>query len=634
MDTEAFIRWALDDARTVEERYTVELLVEQGVICWETKRLMPPSDSFEQRVARNRERTLNPAYEPEYSETRLRQAVEYLAVAKSWSFGGQRPVRDLAALSFMPALEDVSLFNCCAVTDITPLTKLPALRKLGLGYPESLLDNLVCRDFTPLARCTALRDLTLCFNVHWPDLGGIETLTQLEYLALAGNLLAMPRGASFPNVRRATLYCRPLSARSFADFPQVPACELLTLSGAERLDGIERMPRLRNLTLLGPFESFEPLTALKELTCLTVTPAKHDDPEKMPRDVAPLARLPKLHFLKMGSPLYCILDQPRDYSPLVEAPALRELIVQHCAPVEMEVAAIQLGLPPCDDLFLAPEPRPLLPLRMMIGPHDKHPVRRELEQRSPGETSELDAGLRDCEGRWVSAYLRNLISTKLGHQDWGEASADGTSRMLNFQIHSFESVAKFSLIIDITRHAIASLRDDYNSAGFMIYLKAPPPEETPAQKELVEKFRDEQDEWEFEQRQRDRKEYLDRLHRLELKKQEGTEITPEEFSPSEQAPYPEPPWAKADEDDDDEDGIDFNPDDDEDDDSEGGTATKEKPEPAGMYFDDQHPLASNYMLMGTLTLDEVWFFPHQRDLATQLMGREPDEEFPEEKKAE
>ena len=30
MDTEAFIRWALDDTRTVEDRYTVELLVENG----------------------------------------------------------------------------------------------------------------------------------------------------------------------------------------------------------------------------------------------------------------------------------------------------------------------------------------------------------------------------------------------------------------------------------------------------------------------------------------------------------------------------------------------------------------------------------------------------------------------------
>ena len=31
MDSEDFIRWALDPARTVEERYTTELLVEQSV---------------------------------------------------------------------------------------------------------------------------------------------------------------------------------------------------------------------------------------------------------------------------------------------------------------------------------------------------------------------------------------------------------------------------------------------------------------------------------------------------------------------------------------------------------------------------------------------------------------------------
>lgn len=57
-----------------------------------------------------------------------------------------------------------------------------------------MLNNKTCADFIPLVRCTALRDLTLAFNRHWPDLAGIETLSQLETFHLSGNLLAKIHG--------------------------------------------------------------------------------------------------------------------------------------------------------------------------------------------------------------------------------------------------------------------------------------------------------------------------------------------------------------------------------------------------------------------------------------------------------
>src|SRR5205814_2275584 len=139
----------------------------------------------------------------------------------------------------------------------------------------------------------------------------------------------------------------------------------------------------------------------------------------------------KLHFLKIGPPHAVFPDLPRDYSPLTEAPALRELIVQHCPPVEIEVAAINAGLPPCDDLYLAPEPRPIPPLRMVIAPSNKHPRRNE-PQLSPGETGLVDTGLRECEGQWVGNYLQRFITRRIGHPDWGTADAKGVTRSLSF----------------------------------------------------------------------------------------------------------------------------------------------------------------------------------------------------------
>jgi hypothetical protein len=109
-----------------------------------------------------------------------------------------------------------------------------------------------------------------------------------------------------------------------------------------------------------------------------------------------------------------------------------------------------------------------------------------------------------------------------------------------------------------------------------------------------------------------------------LKKQLGEPIKPEEFAPGDQEPLPPPPWEREpeeDEDDDDNSGT-------------GGVKVKEKPDPPPDPWDDEHPLADNYRLWAHLTLDALWVYPHHRDLAVYLMGREPDEEIPEEKKPE
>jgi hypothetical protein len=625
VDAEAFIRWALAETRTVDERYTVELLVELGLIYWNRKRKIYRSESLDEIVARSRERKLNPAYEPHYSEDDLRGAVEHLAVIKDWSPRSPRAIRTLEVLRFLPSLESVSLpFD--EPDDISPLADLPKLRALTLGYPGTDRYNRSCADYTPLARCTALRELVLSFGLRRPDLTSLGSLSQLETLSLSGNLLVIPRGVSFPNVRRGALHCLPLPARDMAHLPHFPACEFLTLSGAAKLDGIEKMPRLRNLTIRGPFESFAPLKPLQELTWLTVACDSHTDPEMQPRDISPLARLPTLHYFKIG-PEHTYLDMPRDYSPFTEAPALRELVIQRRPPVEIEVAAINAGLPPWDDLFLTAEPRTMPPLRMIMAPHQKHPMRRE-PHLSPGESGPIDIGMRQCEERWVGAYIERVVSERIGHSDWGNVRVSGEYHSFDLTIDSFEVVERLPEILDAARTAMAHLRAEYVGA-FAIHLKTGSPEPTPAQEELDAQLQQRRDEWEYEQHQREQAEYLERLHQLELKKQQGAEIDPAEFSPSEQPPYPQrediqPP---ADEEKSD---YNFNVDDNDD----GDIAVKTDPDPPPSLFDDNgHPLAGNYRLAGTLLLGEAWFYSHFRGIAIYIMKREPDLEIPEEKKS-
>jgi hypothetical protein len=621
MNADGFIKWALDDARTVEERYPVELLVEIGVGWWNSRRKIYKHESLEKQMERKRQRALNPAYEPHYSETDLRHAAEAWAAIKSWWFstGGldERPIRDVKAFAFFTHLEEIHM-HTCEVTDVSVFAGLPNLRVLKFGSKR-------CEDLRPLARCVHLRALELTTGMgwwrghsQWPDVTGLEKLVQLERLSLVGNLLVFQRGIAWPNVRQATLRCEPLPARCLRDLPQLPACEFLTLGGVERLDGIEAFPRLRNLKLETDARDFTPLAGLDKLTCFTCGGFE-------PVDISPLARLPRLQVATFDARYQFALNavKPRDFAALAGAPALRELHVPHCPPVEAEVRTLNSLLLPWDDVWLAEKPRPLPPaLRLVVAPWKQHPQDSSTIKLVPEDGGLPDAGLRECEGRWVGRLVEETITAKLGPADWGKAAGNGAYRTFSANIESFAAVEKLPQIIEAMREVLTRLRYDY-TASFMIALKSPRLEPTPAQVQLEKQFRDEQDQAGWERRQQEQQEYLERLHRYELKKQLGEAIKPEDFVPPPPTKLPPPPWEREDEEDEDDNEN-----------SAGDLVVKQKPDPPPSWFDDEHPLADNYRLMGTLTLLEVWFMPHQRDLAVYLMGRQPDLEIPEEQQTE
>ena len=608
MDADGFIAWALDDSRTVEGRYTVELLVEEGVERWNSCRKIYKRQSIEQRVERKRQRALNPAYEPRYSAEDVRKAAEtWPTVNRLWlslSCHDDRPIRDLTVLRFFTQLEDIDI-HYCEVRDVSVFAALPKLRRLVFGSQS-------CEDLRPLGNCLRLRELSLTMGQqywrnysHWPDVTGLEKLTELESLSLTGNLLVFGRGITWPKVRQAALQCEPLAARSVRDLPQLPACEFLTLGGVERLDGIEAFPRLRNLALQTNVRDFTPLIALDKLTCFTCGGFE-------PLDVSPLARLPKLYVATFNANYKFTVTaiKPRDFAPLTDAPALRELHVENCPPVEAEVRMLNSVLQPWDDVCLVEEPRPLpSTLRMIIAPWDKHPHDNDVKL-APEDNGLPDEGLRQCEGHWLGRYVAKTISAKLGTSDWGNAGGNGRSRGFSVTIEAFAVVEKLPLIIETMREVMTRLRHEH-TACFMIQLKSPPPEPTAAQQQLVEQFQNERDESDYQRRCKEQAEHLERLHRYELKKQLGEEIKPEDFVPE--------PRASLEDETDEEESYD------------GEVAVKKKPDPPE-WFDDEHPLADNYRLMGTLTLSEVWFMPHHRDIAIYLMGRQPDVEIPEEKK--
>jgi hypothetical protein len=607
MKAEGFITWALEGARTIEERYTTEIIVELGATWWNTQNKIYKYLNLEERMERDRQRALNPAYEPCYSEIDVRHAAEAWPAVKSWWFSPgyrNRPIRDLAVFAFLTHLEEIHLHSCEA-TDVSVLAKLPHLRVLKFTGGK-------CADFSPLANCGQLRELELYIGgtvTRWPNVQGLEKLAALEKLSLVGNLHAFAPGIAWPKVRTATLKCDPLPMRRVRDLPQLPACELLTLGGVEQLDGIEEFPRLRNLRLETDTRDFAPLTALKNLTWFSCGGFE-------PLDVLPLTQLPKLQVVIFNARFEFALNapEPRNFAPFADAAALRELHVPDCPPVQSEVQTLNSLLPPWDDVFLAATPRPLPAPRMIMA--QKHPYNNSVKL-DPEDNGLADEGLRECEGRWAKRFMEKNISAKVGQTDWGKATCDGKIRHFNVTVESFAVVEKLPLIIEAMRETFARLRGDY-TAMLMVALKAPSIEPTPAQIELENQFQEERDQADRDRYFQEQKDYLERLHRYQLKKELGEEIKPEDFVPPPPAPELEPPWEREDEDDDD--GF-----------SDGDVAVKEKPDPPPSWLDDEHPLADHYRLMGFISLSEIWFMPHHRDIAVYLMRREPDLEIPEEK---
>lgn len=616
MNAEGFIRWALDEARTVEERYTTELMVELGAGWWNSRNNTGKHVGFGETQRRNRERALNPAYEPRYSETDVRHAAEAWATINTWWFnpGGldQRPIRDLTAFGFFTHLEQIHLYHCEAA-DVSVLAQLPNLRVLKFSSGG-------CEDLSPLAGCIHLRELELGIGVgwrqiatRWPDVSKLEKLVQLEKLSLVGNLHVFAQGTTWPKVRTAVLKCDPLPARSVHELPQLPACEFLTLGGVERLDGIEAFPRLRNLKVETDTRDFAPLAALDKLTCFTCSAFA-------PLDITPLTRLPKLQVATFNAnyKYATTAPKPRDFMAFADAAALRELHAPGCEPVAEEVKTLNSLLPTWDDVLLAETPRVLAPWRFIVAPTAKHP--RCAEVAAPEYDGLPDEGLRVSEGRWAGTFMAKSISARLGEADWGKAECDGIRRMFSVTIESFAVMekGKFPLVIEAIREAFGRLRHDY-TVLLMVCLKAPSIEPTPAQIELEKQFQEEQDQAQYELRRQEQKEYLERLHRYELKKQLGEAIKPEDFTPPPPAALPPPPWENEDEEDDD--GN-----------TEGDVAVKEKPDPPPSWLDDEHPLADHYRLYAYILPTEIWFLPHHRDLVIYLLGRQPDLDIPDEKK--
>jgi len=536
---ESFIDWALNPARTLEERFATLTVVEMCVI-WDEVRRKVHCHDYETRRAMWEARRLNPAYVPLLREEEVRITAGQLEGLTSYStnLSGDRPIRDLGVLRFMPNLETLSLSGC-EVGHYEVMRHLPNLHTLYIHGGDT-------EDLRGIGHCRSVRFLHIRNECPWPRLDGWEQLVNLETLVWYGSGLAFLSVPELPALRRFDLeygqyYTQ--SVNTIKDFHQLPAMPLLEhFTGWHfyRLDGIERYPRLRALIIVGCFPSLEKLSCLKQLTHLTI--GNDDIP-----DIKPLLAVPELHQLRIRT------KRPHDYSILADAPQLREVRAHGCDVPQVDLHTLSHILPGWEDRLAAAEPRALPPpvLRAQYKDQEENPresfaysecdetgwhgnrLFQENEEEWVREqlvAALEDAGLMKLPGLEVSG--RHAEEEHVPYRWFSHAST--RSRELGLRLHTIQVISRLRDIIACIRSVLVRTRYRWsvqitgspNSSDYD-YL------ETRRKRTPEEEAEDERESREYyEKKRKEEQEYLARELRLRMLKEDGQEPDPADFNPT------------------------------------------------------------------------------------------------------
>lgn len=526
-DTPAdFIDWSTHPGRSLEERFGVELLLEQTESLCRKKDGTPYQWDYEGDRQNRKGRSLDPAYQPNFQRTHVVRAAQVLPEFTSFhmGFSDDRPLRDISFLRFCPALNSIHVRHS-EIRDWSPVATLPALTKLDIW------DNKA-RDLRVVGGLTRLTSLSLWLSAPWPDLAGLDRLVNLHSFTFRGNVLALKAIPRLESVRTAIVkhgsgFNVPL--RSIADLPDMPELRCLELENTSELDGIERYTELLNLIIYGYYTDLSPLARLQNLTHLFLSGGDYPH-------IVPLSRMAALHRLTL-----CI-EFPPDLTPLADSPRLHEILLEISPVVPAELASLNALAPSWDEEFAAAVKRPLKPLRLRIrasGPgtdenEDRHHIPGTLP-RDWGENLEMGKS----EYRWFVRKTNRRITRLLG-KGWGtlDERFPHSPGQLHITITRPEDIDRLPEIATALRKVLVSARHPWTYFLIIDSLAR-------FERDMDEIRGDddefdaqsERQEWEYHrQKKLEHREYLQRKYRHQLSLETGIPVPP---------PTPAPPSDEA-----------------------------------------------------------------------------------------
>lgn len=409
-----FLAWVCDPARTNDELFTVEILIEgaRGGTDWPFSHV---DGSYDARMERARERKFNPAHRPALHRDELKALMARAETVTNFSgaYMDSRPLRNLEALRFFPALTQVSVQK----SDVTDFSPLAALRKVQYLSIAEYGDFNGCHPVS-LAQCGAMPELQrlhLALRHPWPDLRGMAAWPALIDIRLNANVLALEGVTELPAMRVAHLKHwghQSVELRDLRRLPLLPKARQLVLDATSSLEGIERYPSVVNLEVAGCFRDLTPLAAMENITAVTLIGERF-------QDLRPLAGMAKLREVKF------VREFPLDLSPLAECPQLRRVEYDHCAMMRTEVSALNAGLLPEALDFAAEQPRPLGPLKFYRYSDDEDRGAAQFFSSREAETDAVrekfydgDEVFKNAERRVFCTVMQAKYDQLLG-RGWG-----------------------------------------------------------------------------------------------------------------------------------------------------------------------------------------------------------------------
>ena len=513
---EQFHAWALDAARTNEERYSVELLLEAVDQVWRASDKFAPALDWEAHQRHQKRRLANPAYNVVLNREALDRTLELWAGVKKLENGPfeDRPVRDLAALRFFPQLEEVALSS--ELTDLAALTGLQSLRKLTL-HDETV------NDVRMLAALPALARLDLRLGEPWPSgVSALGELPALRELNFAGNLLVWRGTFLLPAVESAVFeagFHSNTPLRDLRGLPEMPRLTRLKVTATASLRGLERFPHLVELELAGPFTDLAPLAELAEVRTLKLTGERFFD-------LGPVARMAGLRTLELHR------SHGLDVDPLTEAPRLREVTAPRCTVLETELASLNAALGWVDEtVYVLPEPRPLAKPRLIscaFRGEEYLALPPKPAANNPRKAAYGDDPLpAKAEDRWFGRELQDRLARILT-PGWGRMDVRGAVAYVTLQ--RSQDVGRLPAVVQALREVRARARYPWECVLF--YEPVAPRSDTPAGADDEEE--DRRVEWsDMRQRREERQKYLELEHRMRLRRQQGLPPEPEQEEPDE-----------------------------------------------------------------------------------------------------
>ena len=441
MNALTLTEYARSPRLTPDETYTVELLIERvrdefDETYWE--------DWSERGDARR-----NSNYEPTFSPDHVAPAAEELSAVSWLSFqrlcDDERPVRDIAALRFLPRLSALVLINNL-VSDLTSICSCPELRRLHLN------ENPI-RDISPLAKCTNLEELHLG-DCPIQDFSPLQVLPNLSELSISiDQIEAFKQVKRLPHLKKLEFGLEGFE--SFDGFPEMPELRVIRSADVEKLDGLQHFPKIQNLVnLSGQLDSLDQLRNLKGLTHANFISSQV-------KSLEPLANLHALCDLSISTDA-----RKLDLSPLESIASLHELSIRCAGENPAGLDKLKTSLLPWDTKFRAAKPRHTPSLELHVV--DQRAFEIYDTEKPFNVAPEENECLLSSELEWLDAQLETFLAADFrADNDYTIPIKWNGARSRTVVLYSDASVNAFSKIVLGIQDILSNAKQDW-----IIYLQS------------------------------------------------------------------------------------------------------------------------------------------------------------------